>query len=113
MSESKLVQVRFTKPTLNYAKGDVAVLEEDYVEKIVKKYVRKNFEADDRDRYEVLGDAEVNTRSESGAKSSGTTKEPTLAELKSQAVELGVDVSGLRSKADVQKAIDEAQAEES
>lgn len=110
---SNLVTVRFKKPTLNYAKGDVVDLPQDYVDKVVKKYVTKNWDVEERDRYEVLGAAEVRT----GAKqSSGTEsqppKEPSFEELKSEAVDLGVDVSGIRSKKDMQAAIDAAKAEQ-
>lgn len=107
---SELVRVHFKKPTLNYAKGDVVTLEKDYVEKVVVKYVKKNFEVDERDRYEVLGAAEVRE----GAKSTKPQepKQPSFEELKAQAVDLGIDVSGLRSKAAVQEAIDAHNADE-
>jgi hypothetical protein len=111
MSEAQeQVRVHFKKPTLNYAKGDVAVLPKDYVEKVVKKYVKKNWDADEQDRYEVLGAAEVRTGS--GTKKPEEVKEPSFEELKSEAVDLGVDVSGIRSKKDMQAAIDTAKAEQ-
>lgn len=111
MSESKLVRVQFTKPTLNYAKGDVVELPADYVEKVVKKYVKKNWDVDEQDRYEVLGDAEVRTGAKTSTESS-QPKEPSFEELKSKAVDLGIDISGLRSKAAVQEAIDAHEAED-
>lgn len=104
---SELVTVRFKKPTLNYAKGDVVDLPADYVEKVVKKYVKKNWETDEQDRYEVVGKAEVRTGAKPSTGSS-TPAEPSFDELKSQAVDLGIDVTGIRSKKDMQAAIDAA-----
>lgn len=110
---SEMLTVRFKKPILNYAKGDVVDLPKDYVEKVVKKYVHKNWDVEERDRYEVLGEAEV--RSGAKASTGGSNqapKEPSFEELKSQAVDLGIDVSGIRSKKDMQAAIDAASEDE-
>ena len=48
-----MVTVKFLKPTLNYAAGDVVELEEDYLKEVVEKYINKYFK-EDKSRYEVV-----------------------------------------------------------
>lgn len=76
------VWIEFTKPTLNFAKGDVVELEQEYVDEVLAPVVKKRFgnTEDDggRDRYKkVAAPKKAKGSAKVGTPDNGTTVEQT------------------------------------
>ena len=93
------VTVQFTKPTLDFAVGDVVELTESYLDEVVDEYIKNNFAPDLQDRYESVT-----------GKLAAKAKVPdvTLDELREEAVGLGIDTTDLKTRPRLEKAIADA-----
>ncbi len=54
---------QFLKPTLNFVRGDIVELDDDYVEDVVKPYVAKNFKGEEqKNRYAKVSESKKSVK---------------------------------------------------
>ncbi len=98
--EDNFVTLEFTKPTMNFAVGDIVSLSEEWIEEVLEEYVANYFGSDEeRDRYKI-----VDPESAPAVKKE-KRKEDNLKELQDEALELGIDISNLGTANKLKKAI--------
>jgi hypothetical protein len=99
LSDEKIIYVKFLKPTINFAAGDIEAFPESYVKQVLIPYVKKYFESDQRDRFKVVGAPEAVEIKDD---------EPSEDALNAEAIALGIDPAEYKTTAGLKKAIAKA-----
>lgn len=113
--ETDVKYVRFLRPAIFYARGDVIETDQAYIDKVIIPYVREHFNNDQDGYWELTTKPEdspvIPAIPEEEPVDELPVEQPPVDpyhELVEQAVELGINPEDYKTEKDLQKAIDKA-----